>query len=62
MIQVPANSEVWELVKSVIEERLTKHRSALEAITLPHDDNVILKARIAECKSIINEIEDYHGN
>ena len=62
MIQVPVNSEVWELVKSVIEARLTKHRSALEAIMLTHDANTVLKARIAECKSIINEIEENHGN
>jgi len=61
-MKVPANSEVWELVKSVIEERLAKHRSALEGITLAHDANLVLKARIAEAKSIINEVEEHHGN
>jgi hypothetical protein len=53
---------VWMHVKERVEERLTRHRASLEGISLSHDDNLVLKARIAECRAILETIRDENNH
>ena len=53
-LSIDTKSETWRYIAQHVESRIAELRTCNDAISLDHDQTLLLRGRIAELKSIIS--------